>query len=285
MIPGTCTRESFTKENMTIPSYVCPDCKAPLERFYCLGCRFEYPSVDGVPRLISRNPKYGRTEAIAGAYDSIYAVQSRVWENQGRTPEFIRYFSSLLDQFPSTRFLEIGCGEGFLLAARRSGEKFAVDLSIEAIRKARARAEADFSLALAERLPFPADYFDLVTSVGVMEHFLDIGETLREIRRVLRPGGHYVSLTHVDMAVSERIAAKIAEFVFPRPRPIRFARWLKNKLTNTFPQQPIQNRYTTGGAKAWLAQSGFNVLDVLHRRKHPDLPLMGPWVVIYVAQK
>jgi ubiquinone/menaquinone biosynthesis C-methylase UbiE len=270
---------------MAVASYVCPDCKAPLERFYCLRCRFQFPCVDGVPRLLSRDPRFERTETIAGAYDSIYAVQSKVWENQGRTPEFIRFFSSFLDRFPGTRSLEIGCGEGFLLASRKNGEKFAVDLSIEAIRQARARATADFSLALAERLPFPADYFDLVTSVGVMEHFLDIGEALREIRRILKPGGHYVSLTHVDMAVSERIAAKLSEFIFPRPRPIRFARWLKNKLTNTFPKQPIQNRYTTDGAKAWLAESGFNVLDILHRRKHPDLPLIAPWVVIYVAQK
>jgi SAM-dependent methyltransferase len=98
--------------------------------------------------------------------------------------------------------------EGFLLASRRNGEKFAVDLSIEAIRKARARAEAHFSLALAERLPFPAGHFDLVTSVGVMEHFLDTEEALLEIHRILKPGGHYVTLTHVSLTVWERIAAK-----------------------------------------------------------------------------
>src|SRR5437773_4319023 len=141
--------DSVLEKNMAIPSYVCPDCKVPLDRFYCPRCRFDFPRVDGVPRLLSRDPKFERIETIAEAYDSIYAVQTSVWENQGRTPEFIRYFSSLLDRFPSTRSLEIGCGEGFLLASRRNAEKFAVDLSIEAIRKARARAEAEFSLALA----------------------------------------------------------------------------------------------------------------------------------------
>lgn len=277
---------------MAMPSYVCPDCKAPLEHFFCVSCRFEFPSVDGVPRLLSRDPRFERTESIAGAYDSIYAVQSKVWENQGRTPEFIRYFSSFLDQFPSTRSLEIGCGEGFLLAARSNGEKYAVDLSIAAIRQARTRAEADFSLALAERLPFPADYFDLVSSVGVMEHFLDTGEALRDIRRILKPGGHYVSLTHVDLTVWERLAWLISEFVFPRPRPIQLVRWLKARLQSRglrhrrkFPRQPIQNRYTTRGGKEWLARSGFSVSTVLHRRKYPGLPLIGPSVVIYVAAK
>jgi SAM-dependent methyltransferase len=277
---------------MAIASYVCPDCKVPLDHLYCPRCRFEYPSVDGVPRLLSRDPKFGRVGTIAGAYDCVYAVQSNVWQNQGRTPEFIRYFSSLLEQFPSTRFLEIGCGEGFLLASRRNGEKFAVDLSIEAIRKARARAEAHFSLALAERLPFPSGHFDLVISVGVMEHFLDTKEALLEIHRILKPGGHYVTLTHVSLTVWERMAAKFSEFVFPRPRPIQLARWLKERFQavvwpgrHALWNQPIQNWLSTRGAQTSLSQNGFTVLDTLHRRKYPDLPLMGPRPVIYIAQK
>jgi ubiquinone/menaquinone biosynthesis C-methylase UbiE len=238
--------------------------------------------------LLSKDPKFERTESIAAAYDSIYAAQSRVWENQGRTPEFIRYFSSLLDRFAGARSLEIGCGEGFLLAARSdAGDKYGVDLSMEAIRKARGRAPAHYSMALAERLPFPAHYFDLVTSVGVMEHFLDTEEALGEIRRVLKSGGHYINLVHVALTFGEQLRVKTSEFIFPRPRPIRLARWIKGKLTNGqhFVHQPIQNRYTTEGGKAWLEKTGFVVSDVLHRRRYPDLPLIGPSVVIYVAEK
>jgi ubiquinone/menaquinone biosynthesis C-methylase UbiE len=278
--------------NMQMPSYHCPDCRVPLQRFYCTRCRFEFPSVDGVPSLLSRNPRFGRTGVIAADYDSIYTARSRVWENQGRTPEFIRYFSSLLDRYPGGRSLEIGCGEGYLLAARSQGEKFAVDLSIEAIRRARTRARADFSLALAERLPFPAEHFDLVTSVGVMEHFLDTGEALREIRRVLKPGGHYVNLVHVELTFGERLGWIVSRFLFPRPRPVQFCRWASRQLVSRmlpdrqeFPAQPIQNRFTTLGGKAWLARSGFNVLEIVHRRRYPDLPLIGPSVVIYVARK
>jgi hypothetical protein len=62
----------------------------------------------------------------------------------------IAYFSALVDRLRHARSLEIGCGEGFLLAARNGGEKFAVDLSIEG-RKAKTRADAHYSLALAER--------------------------------------------------------------------------------------------------------------------------------------
>src|SRR6185503_21358896 len=113
---------------------------------------------------------------------------------------------------------EIGCGEGFLLASVRKGEKFAVDLSLQALRRARQKGPGNFSLALGERLPFPDGHFDLVTSVGVMEHFLDIGDALGEVRRILKPGGHYVTLTHVELSMSERIGAKIGEYFYPRPR-------------------------------------------------------------------
>ena len=266
-------------------AYTCPDCRQPLAGLFCAGCGHEFPCVDGVPRLLTRDPRYARGAELAAAYDAIYGAQTGVWEVQGRTPEFIRYFSSLLAGFRPARLLEIGCGEGYLLAALNGEEKFAVDLSLEAIRRARTRGTAQFSLALSERLPFPDAHFDLVTSVGVMEHFIDIDESLREIRRILKPGGHYVSLTHVERSLGERIAAKLSEFLLPWPRPLRMLRWLRSKLGPPLVQQPIQNRYTMAGAQAWLQRAGFTVREVLRGSARAGLPLIGSYVVIYVARK
>lgn len=280
------------KRGMPNDGYVCPDCQSPLERLTCPTCKFEFPCLEGIPRLFPQDPRFEPATQIAGVYDSIYEHHPNAWENQGRTPEFIRYFTSLLAQFPSGRFLEIGCGEGFLLAALQNGQKYATDLSLKALRRAQSQAQAHLSLALAERLPFPSDYFDLIASVGVTEHFLDIPQALREIRRTLKSGGYYVALTHVDLTLGERLAAKVAEFGFPRPRPMEFLRWLgsrwvprNGKAGPKLVRQPIQNRYTTRGGQAWLEKSGFKVLDVIHTRKHPELPLVGPWVVIYVARR
>jgi SAM-dependent methyltransferase len=270
---------------MSMPSYACPDCKVPLDAFYCPGCRIEFPCVDGIPRFFSLDPKFRRTAPIAAAYDAIYSARTGVWESQGRTPEFIRYFSGLLGRYAAGRVLEVGCGEGYLLASINRGEKFAVDLSLEALRRARARGGAHVSLALGERLPFPDGHFDLVTSVGVMEHFLDIGDALGEVRRILKPGGHYVTLTHVELSMSERIGAKIGEYFFPRPRLLAFARWVAGRFGRLPLPQPIENRYSTEAVRDWLGRAGFEVLDVLHRRKQPALPLIGPYVVIYIARK
>ncbi len=273
--------------------YVCPDCKTPLQQLYCKECRYQYTSADNIPVLLSKDPRFRTAGNIAATYDSIYDSQSNVWKNQGRTPEFLRYFSGLLGQFPAARLLEIGCGEGFLLAAVRNGEKFAVDLSVQALKAAQARTQAQFSVALAERLPFPTEYFDLVASVGVMEHFLNDQEATREIHRTLKPGGHYVALLHVNMTLWERLGLKIHQYVLPNPKPVEFARWLRRKLKEAlrgeaepqYVKQPIQNKYTTRSARTCVERSGLKVIDVIHRRKYRALPVAGLHVVIFVAQK
>ena len=273
--------------------YVCPDCKSPLRLLHCHTCGAQYRQVDGIPVLLSRSPAFQRALGIASEYDAIYGNATNVWENQGRTPQFSRYFSSLVNQFRPGRLLEIGCGEGFLLASLTAAEKFAVDLSTEALSRARTKTPAQFSVALAERLPFPSGYFDVVASVGVMEHFLDIDAAMQEIRRVLTPRGHHIALTHVELTFPERVAVGISKYVLPRPKPVQFGRWLRKRLWPSpestpgprFPKQPIQNRNTTRRARVRFQENGFEVIDVIHTRRYPELPLVGPWVVIYVARR
>jgi SAM-dependent methyltransferase len=51
------------------------------------------------------------------------------------------------------------------------------------------KVKATFIVGIAESLPLPSDYFDLVISYDVLEHVCDVGKTLEECLRVLRPGG------------------------------------------------------------------------------------------------
>lgn len=268
--------------------YVCPDCKTPLENWRCPVCDCTYEVRDGIPILLPHDPTLKASVEIAAAYDSIYERQTSVWENQGRTTHFFEYFASLLERFPQSRFLELGCGEGFLLRRLHHGEKFATDLSIEALRRARLTSSAQLSVALVERLPFPSGYFDLVTSVGVMEHFLDIDVAMAEICRVLRPSGYYVALTHVDLTVSERLRQKVSEYIFPQPRPLLLLRWLGSRLKPTakleLVKQPIQHRYTVRKARAHLERHPLRVVEVLHKRRYPRAPLT-PEATIYIAQR
>ena len=226
------------------PHYVCPDCKSALEDLKCVSCMTQFECRDGFPVLLSKNSHLDPGSQLGHTYDEIYSNRSEVWADQGRTPEFIAYFASLLATLSRGRVLEVGCGEGFLLSAIQSKEKAAIDLSLEALRKTSKRTQGSFSIALAERLPFPTGSFDLVVSVGVMEHFIDDRDATSEIFRVLRAGGRYVALIHVGTSVSEQLRQKFREYFYPRPRPAAFARWLFSKVVNPI-VQPIGRRLAT----------------------------------------
>ena len=89
--------------------------------------------------------------------------------------------------------LEVGCGTGLILErlGRRARSAVGVDLSPGMLERARARG-LEVHQSDASSLPFDDESFDLVVSFKVLAHVEDIGGALREIHRVLRPGGHAV---------------------------------------------------------------------------------------------
>ncbi len=264
--------------------YVCPDCKGPLQGLACAACGLQFPSAEGFPNFLLGGSRFERVREISARYDIIYEEHHGAWEDQGRSAEFIRYFSRLAGSLSQGRLLEVGCGEGFLLQALSAAQKNAVDLSLKALKKSLGRADGTYALALAERLPFEADSFDLVISVGVMEHFLDDDAATSEIHRVLRPGGHYLTLIHVHLTRWERLRQKVREFVFPRPRPMALYRWMMKKMLRPT-HQPIKRRYTVASGRACLERNGLKVQRTISLHSDPQAPLIGPHVVIYVAER
>lgn len=104
------------------------------------------------------------------------------------------------------RVLEIGCGLGTDGAqfARAGADYTGVDLTDTAVDLTRLRFRlfdlpGEFRVADAENLDFADESFDLVYSHGVLHHTPDTGRAVREIHRVLRPGGRaVVMLYHRD---------------------------------------------------------------------------------------
>ena len=125
-------------------------------------------------------------------YPAYYELEGRHWWFLGRRRLFLR----LLEQrFPPAarpvEVLDFGCGTGaFLEDLERFGAVSAVDGDPQAVAfcHARGRSEVRF-VPPGDRLPFADGAFELVTALDVVEHIADDVGALRELRRVLRPGG------------------------------------------------------------------------------------------------
>jgi SAM-dependent methyltransferase len=96
---------------------------------------------------------------------------------------------------PGLNVLELGCGTGeFTRRVAPSGARVvALDLSGDLLAKARAKvgAAARFVRANAHVLPFADASFDVVYGCSILHH-LDVEVALREVWRVMRPGGRLV---------------------------------------------------------------------------------------------
>jgi len=132
------------------------------------------------------------------------------------------------------RVLDAGCGPGqfTILFAERlpEAEVWGIDLAPTMIELARdhasrspAASRLHFEIADVGRLPFPDGHFDAVMSSGSIKHWSDPGAGLREIHRVLAPGGRALIGEMNRLAPPDAVAAQrqrlrhwFFRFIYPR---------------------------------------------------------------------
>ena len=95
--------------------------------------------------------------------------------------------------------LDIGCGpRGSLNWADMARRRVGLDPLADDYRELGiASHPMEYVAAGAEAMPFEDDSFDVVTSLNSLDHVDDLGATVREVKRVLRPGGHLVLAVEV----------------------------------------------------------------------------------------
>jgi methionine biosynthesis protein MetW len=170
-----------------------------------------------------------------------------------RFPRGLRQDTAVRLVRPGGRLLDVGCGRGAVasLLSERFEAVHGVDTDEEALAKAAERgvdvARVDLD---REPLPFEEGYFDAVVSLDVIEHVLDPGTFVRELARVLRPGGK-VYLATPNVRFLGYLRTLLLQGRFP--------------LTSSDPQGWQGGHihfFTNGDLEALLQESGFQ--EVAH---------------------
>jgi SAM-dependent methyltransferase len=118
-----------------------------------------------------------------------HRAEDRHWWYRGRRRVLERTIERL-GLPPRARILDAGCGSGRnMVELARRGEVTGVEISPASAELARARHLGEVVEGSVMEMPFAPDSFDLAVCLDVIEHLPDDRGALRELRRVLAPGG------------------------------------------------------------------------------------------------
>ena len=117
----------------------------------------------------------------------------------GQDGRWRRFLVAHVDAGPGDTVLDVATGTGAVareLLARKGCKVVGLDQSPEMLAEARRRLPADVELVegSAESLPFPDASFDALTFTYLLRYVSDPPATVRELARVVRPGGTIAGL-------------------------------------------------------------------------------------------
>jgi SAM-dependent methyltransferase len=172
--------------------------------------------------MVFVNPQYPN-DPLLGQYDHAdVRAQIDVWARI-TTPTMLADYDRMLRELEAAlpgrgRLLDFGCGPCYFLerAVRNGWDAHGVEVGAWSREAAAARGVSDrLFLGLLAEQKFPDGHFDVVYSNQVFEHLARPREDLRELRRVLRPGG--VLYLNVPNYHRLPVMADVDDFVLDMP--------------------------------------------------------------------
>lgn len=191
------------------------------------------------------------------------------------------------DKFAGARLVEVGCGMGtdLLQFARGGAVCTGVDLTPRSIAITRHRfalygEHADFLIGDGERLPFATESLGVVYSNGVLHHTPDTVGAIREVCRVLKPGGtakvmvyHKGSLNYWGEMILHRGILR-AELLRGRSPEEIMSRWVEYSEHGT---RPLVKAYTRSEAQEMFKD--FKTVTIQTEQLiRAELPVVGRFI-------
>lgn len=157
-----------------------------------------------------------------GVYDNTHTTETLAQEN------FSAQFMKLLNVHAGMKILDAGCGQGVLAVDIARHEDvhvtgvtivpLEVKKSLKLAKRAGVSSQTDFIEGDYHQLPFPDNSFDRVYAVETLSHAYDLKLALKELHRVLRPGGVFIAAEY--------------EFDFDNPQYAAFTKELAGYVEN-----------------------------------------------------
>ncbi len=218
-----------------LPYMRCPKCTGlnlvqDAGDLVCQGCSSRYPTRMGVLDMLGSGTKEVITPFQRLMQSPpIVSIYEKIWRRIGYYIASSRSFSKemetvlqLADHADSDRGLDLACGPGVFtrpLAQRAKGVMVGLDLSWPMLRHAQAQMKKEgirnilFVRASAFSMPFADHAFQYVNCCGAL-HLFDRPEVaLKEVKRILDPGGFFSVQTTIRPERSAGIAYFLEKFI------------------------------------------------------------------------
>ena len=158
-----------------------------------------------------------------------------------------------------SRILDLGCGRGGVVELLWRDVELAAGLDPDSPSLSEHRAQGmPVVRGVGERMPFVDESFDLIVCLWVLEHLKDPVEAFREVRRVLRPRGHFVFVTP-NMRNPLMVANRIGK-ALPSLQRRLVPRFYGREEADTFPVQYRAN--TVEAIREHAEAAGMQVYDL-----------------------
>jgi SAM-dependent methyltransferase len=206
----------------------------------CRDCGQVYVS----PRLDRDSTEYVYRIDAARTISHTYC-----WAGRNSDERFAPLLDRLSALVPSGHMLDVGCGSGsFLEAAYRRGcwQLTGIEPSPLAAEQARDRVPVPIMPLQLQQAPFPAQHFDVITLLGVLEHLHEPLATLRHVHRLLKPNGV--------------VAVYVPNFHYLRFKDTGPVAWLRHGRWSCLAPQEHLFHFTKRLLDQIFIRSGFEIL-------------------------